>query len=130
MKKHCRCKPHAETVPVEPVPPLSSTDWEPDTQWTPVIPVQTPVKVVQVPFYNSEEDPAPEWAPNVIIKAGCNQSMNHRSRGGRHSKRQALCGDNCWGGCSFLRSHWVDDIDGYIYGTNPFSIQLMPVGST
>lgn len=92
---------HHHRIPEEPVPPFSWTSWEPDTQWEKVVPIRKPLKVVQYPFYDSLEDPTPEWAPNVILYDG------HRHH--HHHKR------------SFLRKHWTDNIKLHVYGTNPLS---------
>lgn len=96
------------------IPPWSETRVEPDTQWCPIVPIRSPLKTVKVPFYTSSEDPAPEWAANIIIKPACSCHVRH----GKHSHK---CGRNVWGGCEFLRSHWHDDILRHVYGRNPFS---------
>ena len=102
---------HHARIPVEPVTPWSWTECPPDTQWTPVVPITPPLKVVQAPFYTSCEDPAPEWAPNVIIRPAV---RHHHNR---------------WGGVPFLRTHWHDTIERHVYGTNPFSDTVNSGGS-
>jgi len=105
------------------VPPWSETNWEPDTQWCPTVPIKTPLKTVQTPFYTSSEDPAPQWVANVIIKPPCDcKAIGHHKS--KHSHRK-----NCWGGCEFLRSHWRDNIERHVYGTNPFSDTVNSGGS-
>jgi hypothetical protein len=123
MPKHDK-KLKCSCLPCEPVPPWSDTTWEPDAQWCPVISIQKPLKVVQVPFYTSTEQPTPEWAPNVIISAPVTYHRSHHSHHHNHHPTH-----NTYGGCSFLRSHWKDDIPMYVYGTNPFSDTVNSGGS-
>jgi len=90
-QKQCRCRKPCKLTQL-----WSETNWQPDAQWCPIIPIVRPLKTVKAPFYTSSEDPTPQWAPNIIIKA-----------------RE---------GCSFLRTKcWQDNIRRHIYGTNPFS---------
>ena len=86
-----------------PPPPWSWTNQEPDTQWSPHFPIRPPLKVVRQPFYNSSEDPTPEWAPNLIIQSG------HRAR-------------------HFLL-HRRDKIERYVYGQNPATNTISSYGS-
>lgn len=125
-KKNNKCKCPKE--PCEPVPPWSWTNWEPDTQWCPVVPIRPPLKVVNTPFYTSSEDPAPEWAPNVIIRPPICSYPTGYDRYRKHSKRHKH-GHNQFGGCAFLRSHWKDDVPMYVYGRNPFSDTVNSGGS-
>lgn len=99
------------------LPPLSETRVPPDTQWSPIIPIQTPLKTVQAPFNTSSAEPDPQWASNVIIAPSvwCKSKSKH--------------GRNVWGGCPFLRSHWKDDVPMYVYGKNPFSDTVSSGGS-
>ena len=103
---------------IEPVPPWSDTHQEPDAQWTPVIPVNRPLRFVDVPFYCSSEDPAPEWAPNVPIRPFWSTDL---PMGHRHHHHDHDHDDHHHHHENFLRSHWKDDVLGYIYGRNPFS---------
>ena len=118
QKKLCKC---ACSDPCEPVPPWSETRWEPDTQWCPVVPIRPPLKKVRVPFYTSSEDPAPEWKPNVILQPpvpACVASRDKKHKHGHKPKKGVYCG---YYGNGFLRSHWTDNVIGYVYGRNPFS---------
>ena len=99
--------------PVVDIPPWSETREEPDAQWVPVIPCITPLKVIRTPFYTSSEDPAPEWATNVVIKPAVTTKHRHTA----------------WGVSPFLRTHWKDNIPRYVYGTNPFSDTVNSGGS-
>lgn len=87
---HRHCTPE-----VIPEAPWYETNWEPDTQWTPVVHSRTPPNFVTVPFYQSSEDPAPEWASNVVLRHG------HKHK-------------------SFLRRHAHDTVLRHIYGRNPY----------
>lgn len=126
--KKCKCSPSpAPKCKCEPVPPWSETNWEPDTQWCPMIPIRKPLKVVQTPFYTSSEDPAPEWAPNIIIRPPvCVYPVKLDKHHKHHDKKRSY---NPYGGCEFLRSHWRDDVPMYVYGRNPFSDTVNSGGS-
>lgn len=100
MTKHSKHSHHRSSRKSSPaptivadVPPWSETRQEPDVQWVPITPIEVPLKTVNVPIYNSCEDPTPQWAANVII--------SHH-------------------GHNFL-NHFKEDILMYIYGRNPQS---------
>lgn len=101
IKPKCRC---------EPVPPWSDTNELPDAQWCPVIPIHKPLKIVQIPFYTSSEDPTPEWAPNVVIYPP------YHKRQHQYEHR-------------FLKTCFHDTVPMYVYGTNPYSNTVNSSGS-
>jgi hypothetical protein len=103
MTKHHH---HSRPTPVEDLPPWSETREEPDAQWVPVTPCVTPLKVVQVPFYTSSEDPAPEWVTNVLLWSHRRHHHHHR----------------------FLH-HRKDDVPRYVYGRNPYTDTVKTGGS-
>lgn len=124
-RNHCRkttCVPKGCCVP-----PWSETNWMPDAQWCPIVPIRTPLKTVRAPFYTSSEDPAPQWADNIIIKPACKCSVSRSHH--HHDHHKVTHEKNCWGGCGFLRTHWHDDIERHVYGTNPFSDTVNSGGS-
>jgi len=101
-------------IPGEPMAPYSETRVQPDAQWLPVVPIRSPLRVVQTPLCTSSETPAPQWAANVIIKESCTCGVSRRRIPVAHAR-------NCWGGCGFLRTQWKDNVLRHVYGTNPFS---------
>ena len=58
---HSHVKCEKREIIVEPVAPWSDTICEPDAQWSPVVPIQRPLQVVQDPIYTSTEGSVPEW---------------------------------------------------------------------
>jgi hypothetical protein len=81
-KKEC-------VVQCDAVPPWSEIRVEPDTQWCPEITTNGPIQKINVPFYNSSEDPAPQWVgiPICCRKIERQKEVHEHKHKHKHAKK-------------------------------------------